>query len=194
MARDPYSPCPCGSGKKFKWCCQNISVDIERAFQQDEEGQHDTALRIMDEVVRKHADNPEAWGRKAQLLFMHGRTAEAEEALQKAFDLNPNYPRGLWMLSQLRAHEGEIQGALILTRKAAETYDPNAHDDLAGVYSLIAQAEMNRHRPVAAHAALRILVRLAPGEQEVRQSIESLFGPGSRLPACARRLYELRRR
>src|SRR5262249_48879189 len=51
-----------------------------------------------------------------------------------------------------------------------------------------------RHRPIAAHAALRILVRLAPGEQEVRQSVESLFGPGSRLPSCARRFYELRRR
>src|SRR5947199_9119049 len=106
MARDPYSLCPCGSGKKYKWCCQNIFVDIERAFQQEAEGQHETALRTMDEVVRKHADNPEAWGRKAELLFQQGRTDEGEEVLQKAFDLNPNYPWGLALRAPLRAAEG----------------------------------------------------------------------------------------
>ncbi|MBI1914937.1 MAG: tetratricopeptide repeat protein [Planctomycetes bacterium] len=194
MARDPYSPCPCGSGKKFKWCCQNIFVDIERAFQQDQEGQHETALRIMDEAIRKYPDNPEVWGRKAQLLFQQGRTDEGEEVLQKAFDLNPNYPWGLWMRAQLRAAEGEVLGALILARKAAEAYDPNAHDHLAPVYALIAEAEMNRHRPVAAHAALRILARLAPGDQKLRETMETAFGPKSQLPASARRFYELRRR
>src|SRR5438874_807859 len=194
MVSDPYSPCPCGSGKKFKWCCQNIFVDIERAFQQDEEGQHETALRIMDEAIRKYPDNPEVWGRKAQLLFQAGRTDEGEEVLQKAFDLNPNYPWGLWMRAQLRAAEGETQGALLLARKAAEAYDPNAHDHLASVYALIAEAEMKRNRPVAAHAALRILARLAPGDQKLRETMKTAFGPESRLPACARRWYELRRR
>jgi uncharacterized protein YecA (UPF0149 family) len=23
---DKYGPCPCGSGKKFKWCCMNREV------------------------------------------------------------------------------------------------------------------------------------------------------------------------
>jgi uncharacterized protein YecA (UPF0149 family) len=22
-AIDPYAPCPCGSGKKYKWCCRD---------------------------------------------------------------------------------------------------------------------------------------------------------------------------
>src|SRR5438105_3574152 len=65
MAFDPYAPCPCGSGKKFKWCCQPIHEEIDRAFRQEEEGQHETALKLMNEVVAKHPDNPEAWGRKA---------------------------------------------------------------------------------------------------------------------------------
>ena len=194
MALDPYSQCPCGSGKKFKWCCQNIFVDIERAFEQEDQGQHETALRIMDEVVRKHPDNPEAWGRKAQLLFRAGRTDEGEEVLQKAFDLSPNYPWGLWMRAQLRLNEGEVQGALILARKAAEAYDPSAHDHLAPVFAFIAEAELNRNRPVAAHTALRILSRLAPGDPQLREVMQSAFGPESRLPACARHFYDLRRR
>src|SRR5919197_815945 len=35
MTPDLYAPCPCGSGKKFKWCCQPIYVDINRALEQD---------------------------------------------------------------------------------------------------------------------------------------------------------------
>ena len=40
MQNDPYSPCPCGSGKKFKWCCQPIDEQIAKVYAMDEAGQH----------------------------------------------------------------------------------------------------------------------------------------------------------
>ena len=73
-----YAPCHCGSGKKFKWCCQPIYPGIQRALEQDEAGQHDAALRIMDEVVKANETNPEAWGQKARLQYMQGKVDEAE--------------------------------------------------------------------------------------------------------------------
>ncbi|MCS7047051.1 MAG: tetratricopeptide repeat protein, partial [Gemmataceae bacterium] len=115
---DPYAACPCGSGKKFRWCCQALYNDIERAFLQDEQGQHATALRIMDELVAAHPNNPEAWGRKAELLFNNDKQEEAEAALQKALELNPNYPYGLFLRGQFRLYEGELPGALLLFRRA----------------------------------------------------------------------------
>ena len=127
MLVEPYSPCPCGSGKKFKWCCQPIHVDIEKAFHQETDGQHEAALRTMDQVVAAHPDNPEAWGRKAQLLYLNSRVNEAEEALEKAFAINPNYPFGLLLRGMFRQSEGEVAGALLLFRKAVDAYDPAAH-------------------------------------------------------------------
>src|SRR5215831_13961151 len=79
MALDSYSSCPCGSGKKFKWCCQPIHVDIDRAYRQDAEGQHEAALKIMDQLVAAHPANPEAWGRRAHLLYQNGQVEEAEK-------------------------------------------------------------------------------------------------------------------
>jgi tetratricopeptide (TPR) repeat protein len=186
---DPYASCPCGSGKKFKWCCQTIWPGIEKALHQDEEGQHETALRLMDEVVAANEGNPEAWGQKAALLYRNGRLEEAEAALQKAFALNPNYPFGLLLRGQFRYQEGEIPGALLLFRKAAEAYDPEAHDLLAQVYYLIFDCEMRSNRPVAGRAALRIVVHYRPGQQELRDDFEALFGEKGRLPAAARRDY-----
>jgi tetratricopeptide (TPR) repeat protein len=51
---------------------------------------------------------------------------------------------------------------------------------------------MRMNRPVAARAALRLVTRFAPAEEEVRKSFDALFGPEGRLPAAARREYALR--
>lgn len=191
MALDPYAPCPCGSGKKFKWCCQPIHEQINQAFSQDAQGQHETALKLMDQVVHEHAGNPEAWGRQAQLLYNNGRPDDAEAALQKAFAINPDYPFGLLLRGMMRAHEGELPGALLLFRKAAAAYDPEARDLLGQLYSMIADAEMKLNKPVAARAALRIAAHCLPADQQLRQGLEQAFGPESRLPETVRRDYTL---
>jgi tetratricopeptide (TPR) repeat protein len=188
MSLDPYSPCPCGSGKKFKWCCLPIRAQIDRAFAQDAEGQHEAALRMMDEIVAANPANPEAWGQKAQLLYQNGQADDAESAIQKALEINPNYPYGYLLRGLFRQNEGEIAGALLLFRKAAELYDPDARDILGDVYRLIADSELKLNHPVAAHAALKLSMRLSPSE-EMRKGMESLFGDSSRLPLAARRDY-----
>ncbi len=189
MALDAYAPCLCGSGKKFKWCCQPIHVQIDRAYQMDVDGQHEAALRLMDEIVAENPANPEAFGRKAQLLYQNDRVEEAEEAIQKAFAINPNYPFGHLLRGVFRQHEGEFQGALLLFRRAAELYDAEAHDFLGQVYSLIADTELRLNRHIAAHAALKIAIRHMPAAENLRQMQEELFGAQSRLPSLVRRDY-----
>jgi len=189
MILDPYATCPCGSGKKFKWCCQPIHVEIDRAFRQDEQGQHEAALRAMDQIIRDHGDNPEAWGRKAELLYRNDKVEEAEAALDRALSLNPRYPFGYLLRGLFRYHEGEIPGSLLLFRKAADAYDPQARDLLAQVYGLIADCELKLNRPVAARAALRLSVDSHPGDGQGREQFDALFGEKSRLPRAARREY-----
>ncbi|HEY1380874.1 MAG TPA: tetratricopeptide repeat protein, partial [Gemmataceae bacterium] len=189
MAIDPYASCPCGSGKKFKWCCQDIHAEIDTAFAQHNSGQHEAALRTMAEVVGKHPDNPEAWGRQAQLLSLNGRLEEAEQSLEKAFALNPNYAFGHMLRGMFRQQEGELIGALMLFRRAAEAYAPDANEPLAYIHELIADIELRLNRPVAARAALKRSLHLTPGNADLRQAFESLFGPTSRLPEAARKDY-----
>lgn len=188
---DPYAPCPCGSGKKFKWCCQSIFAAVERAFELAEEGQHDAALKMMDDVVAANADNPEAWGRKAQLHLNNDQLDQAEEALEKALTLNPQYAFGYYLRGQLRAGEGELPGALMLYRKAAELYDPTAKEALASLYVAIFDLEMKLNHPIAAHAAAETSLRLNPMDEQVRQAIEVIFSPSNpNLPPAAWKKYE----
>jgi tetratricopeptide (TPR) repeat protein len=189
MALDPYAACPCGSGKKFKWCCQPIHVQIDKAFNQFNDGQYDAALHTMDEVIAQNKDNPEAYGRKAELLYELGRPDDAEAALQQALDLSPSYPFGHYLRGQFRRYEGEFAEALILFRKAADLYDPEAHGMLGMIHASIAECEMRFNRPVAARAACEIALRHDPNLQVCRESLDSAFGPKSHLPLAARREY-----
>ena len=56
---DPYAPCPCGSGQKFKWCCQKVEAFAERAQRLYDNGQVDAALKALDEGLGKNPSN--AW-------------------------------------------------------------------------------------------------------------------------------------
>ncbi|NBW59895.1 MAG: hypothetical protein EBR41_04935, partial [Crocinitomicaceae bacterium] len=47
MAVDLYSACPCGSGKKFKWCCSSVWGPIEKAYESFSKGQVESAIAQM---------------------------------------------------------------------------------------------------------------------------------------------------
>lgn len=189
----PYDPCPCGSGKKFRFCCQSFYPEINRAEAQFEQGQHQAALRMIDDVVKAHPQSTEALGTKARMLANLGKLEEADEVLEQAFTINPTYPNGLLMRAQLRLNEGETTGALLLARRAAEAYDPAAHGSLALVYHIIFENEMAQQRIVSAHVALNLAARCAPDSEQFRQILTGYFGPDSPLIEGARKTYTLRR-
>ncbi|MEW4568095.1 hypothetical protein AB1L88_09530 [Tautonia sp. JC769] len=52
-AVDPYSPCPCGSQEKYKWCCHKAEEPALRAERLIRSEQFDQALKVIDEGLRK---------------------------------------------------------------------------------------------------------------------------------------------
>src|SRR5262249_28007677 len=114
------------------------------------------------------------------------------EALQKAFALEADFPFGHYLRGVIRQGEGEVLGALIEFRKAAELYDPKARETLAQIHETIADLELRLNRPVAARAALERSRHLSPTNPETRQVFEAVFGPDSRLPESARKAYSFR--
>jgi tetratricopeptide (TPR) repeat protein len=192
MSIDPYAPCPCGSGKQFKWCCQPFYGLVEKAIQQLQEGQKETALRTLDQLISQHPKVASVYGYKAQLLFSLEEFEKADETLQKAFEIDPNFALGHYLRGVVRQNEGEIIGALIQFRKAAELLDSNAHDLLASVNEAIADIELRLNHPVAARAAMEKARHHDSNNQELRTAFESIFGKDSRFPESAKKAYKFR--
>ena len=193
MNLDPYASCPCGSGKKFKWCCQAIYPVISHAWELLENNQHESALQVMRKLTEEHPQNPEAWGQLASILWMQEKHDEAEQALDRAFAINPNFPFGLLLRTKFRLAEQEYKGALLLARKAVDAYDPESREPLAELNALIFQCEMESNRPLAARAALERALHLSPAQEQLREGMENIFGKKSRLPLVARKAYELQK-
>jgi tetratricopeptide (TPR) repeat protein len=192
MALDPYVSCPCGSGKKFKWCCASYYPEVEKAFALEQQNQHEAALATIKELTKKNADKPAVWGYYAQFLYNSGQREQAEEAVSEALKLNPSFGMAHFLRAQFRENEGELIGALLLYRKAAEGYDPEAHDALTNVYVKIYQHETMLNRPVAARVALERVAHYQPGDADVRGQLENEFGEESPLPEAARKRYSFR--
>jgi tetratricopeptide (TPR) repeat protein len=189
---DPYQPCPCGSGKSFKWCCQAYYVQVEKARDQFNQGQRETALRTIQNLVEQNPGSAPVLGYQAELLYMDQKPDAADEAIQKAFAISPDFPFGHWLRGIMRKDEGELKGALIEFRKAAELYHPKANAVLAEINAAIFDIEMRMNRPIAAHAAIERAVHHDPAAEQLRDVSARLFSVESRLPECARKVYAFR--
>jgi len=56
MAIDPYAPCPCGSGKKLKFCCADLAGEIEKVQQMISGEQPHAALKHIEQLLVSHPD------------------------------------------------------------------------------------------------------------------------------------------
>lgn len=184
---DPYASCPCGSGKKFRFCCQAIYPAIERAFSQFRGGQQEAALRTIDSAAAANPGHPEILIRKAMMLDAAGRRDDAEKALDDALAMTPNFGPAHFMRARWRHQEGEFSGAAILARKAADGYALEAREHLSDIHAFLFEIEMQLNRPLAARAALRVAMRLSPREDSLKAAFDGAFGESGRLPACLRK-------
>jgi tetratricopeptide (TPR) repeat protein len=192
MPISPYANCPCGSGKQFKWCCQAYYPQVEKALTLLKQNQHVAAEQAAAQLVEKNPTIPQAWAYQANILISLDKREAADAALQKAFDLDPNFAMGFWVRGLMRLDEGEAVGALLLFRKTAELLEATATALQTQVHARIAELELAFNRPVAALAALERARNFSPQLQELREAVESFFGPDSNFPDVARRAYTFR--
>lgn len=192
MSVDAYSSCTCGSGKKFKWCCQPYAAQFERAAEMQRNGQTEAALEMLKELTQTHVQTAEVWGRYAEQLWYCGRHEDAQEALKHALQLNEQLPLG-YFLRGMFAHEGgDYRAALRDYRKAIELCHPDAKQLLIEVYLSTAQCELLLNHFMAARAAFEIVLRIEPGQAAAGKLMAELFGVESQLPEVIRKSYALK--
>lgn len=193
MSIDPYAFCPCGSGKKVKWCCAPFLTQVNRAFELLREGQQESAHKLFQELLQQHTQHAALWLYYAEFLTYSEQWEQAEAALDQALQHNPQLGMAYYIRGQLRQQEGELLGALMLYHKAAELIAPEAKDQLLEVYTRIADLSYICQQYLASSYAVDRALQLRPDVPELHRLRERLFGPNTRLPRSARERYALRR-
>jgi tetratricopeptide (TPR) repeat protein len=175
-AVEPYSPCPCGSGQKFKWCCHKVESYADKAQRLYEGGQAEAAIKALDEGLKKEPGNPWLLTRKAVMQIRQGEPEPAKATLRQVLHKNPKHFGALVLLTRcVLETEGPVSGARNFQQVLAAIED-DRRPQLAGLARVVALllAEA-RHFP-AALKHLELVILLGDPEQAAAPAIRSIEG------------------
>jgi tetratricopeptide (TPR) repeat protein len=169
---DPYSPCPCGSGQKYKWCCQKVEAYVERAQRLLDSGQYESALKPLDEGLAQVPDNVSLLFRKALVHLHLNQVERARLALRLLLQKHPAHLGGSILLTRLALEtEGPAQ-AVSQFQQALSARRPEDRGQLGSLASFLGSALASAGFAAAAIKHLELAGRLSGGDGN--QAIASL--------------------
>ena len=116
MSHDPYSPCPCGSGQKLKFCCQDILPEMIR-IEKLIENQPSAAEKILDDLLSKYDDKVFLVTHKAALMMSRQEVHAARDVLAGFLKRHPDEPLALLALADIcLTSDGFANGKRIIHR------------------------------------------------------------------------------
>lgn len=192
MSLDAYSPCPCGSGKKLKFCCHAIAGEMEKVERYQEGQQTRLALQALDAIDRKHPNNPWAVTVRAEILLQEGDADGATEALEPLIREQPDhkYALGLMALASFSADGYELAKPAI--HRAFQRGSRDFPMLTANLAMGIAGSMLNTGRFLSARAHLVLALRMAPDDNKAHVFRRVMEFDGNRsLPYPLRSVHEL---
>ncbi len=121
MLPESYDPCPCASGKKYKFCCKVIFREIMEAMVAAEEGDFKSALKWMDEAKGKVGETAEVLCRYG-IVYSYRSEEEFLRHLELALKANRLHPRTHYLFGILYKQKGELTKAAASYESAIANY------------------------------------------------------------------------
>lgn len=159
-------PCPCGSGRKYKKCCEanggpQRGPDVGRLFAQAERecerGQLDQAEKVCEQILALNPQHAGALHLRGALALQAGRHHEAAESIGKAILMEPGVAVYHSNLGVALERLGLKEEALAACREAVRL-SPNSLDGLCNLGGILCDLG----RPGEALPHLRKAVALNP--------------------------------
>ena len=185
---EPYSPCPCGSGQKFKWCCHKVESYADKAQRLFEGGQAEAAIKVLDEGLRKEPGNPWLLTRKAVMQIRQGEPEPAKVTLRQVLQKNPKHFGALILLTRcVLETEGAVNGAGMF-QQAFGSVEEAQRPQLAPLARVVALMLAESRLYPAALRHLELVLQLGDPEQSASSAYRSIEGNASISPWVKDRL------
>jgi tetratricopeptide (TPR) repeat protein len=203
-------PCPCGSGKKFKHCCQDkeaqaggsaattlgyapslaarqrLQALLVAARNCSDGGRWAEAIPLFGEIVRLDPTRPEAHYNLGVAYLRSGLLPEASASLQRAVELRPGLNAGLRALVEALVLQGRDSEALPACRRLSQTAD----DPLERKHYSARALAIEGKQDDAEEELLRLL-DLAPNRAETRLLLGQLLSHSGKFEEAAGHLAQV---
>ncbi len=164
MAVDPYAPCPCGSGKKVKFCCSDLVGDIEKIHRMIEGDQPRAALLHAEQTLAKHPRRASLLDLKALLELALGETAAARATIADFLKADPQNPSAHACQAMLLTSTDGGRAAVNPLQRALALVEHEMPQRVFEAIGTVGRALLAEGHIVAAQAHLWLHVGLAPSD------------------------------
>ncbi len=173
---DPYDPCPCGSGQKFKWCCQKVEAIVDRAERLYQGNQKAAALKALDEGLGKYPRNLWLLMRKVVYLIDGDELDAARQVVDQALKIDPKHFGALALQFRLSLEQENSAAGVAVFQRMLGTTEPDERNGLSPFgLMLVSYLAAEGHIPSALkHLDLadQLYGGVAPRSPSVRSSLE----------------------
>ena len=194
MSYDPYADCPCGSGKKIKFCCQDVIPEMQKVARL-RENQPKRAAQILEGLEQNFGANLWVASSHARLLMEQGEYPAAKGRCERYLtkdgndeqnpELNAIVALAAFVSDGYESAKRTIHRAFQLSARR----EPALVTRLAGAISLV-MLEAESFMSARAHAA--IAVKLSPEDRRSHCVMQLAQIEGSsRIPYPLRSVHRL---
>lgn len=174
-ALDPYSFCPCGSGKKLKFCCQDMATEMQRIHEMLEGGQRAAALEHIESLEKKFPDRAYLVTTKALLQSILGSDDKAAATLEDFLSRHPGHPVALAEQAVVTAaRHGALAGIQPLQR-AMEASSEALSGRVVAAVSRLGELLLMEGRVAAARGHFVLAYSLNPQDELSLQLLARFF-------------------
>lgn len=183
MTTDLYAKCPCGSGKKIKFCCKDIISDIERIERMLRGDQRSAALDKINKLLEKHPDRAALLCLKAQVLLEQQDVEDVTAVIERLLEVEPENPSALAMKATTLSLSGDLSGGLALLHRALRLSDGVLSKMVYRSYLSICSALIQQEEFISAYAHVLTMVSITKGQERTCVSMLMNLTSSERLPA-----------
>ena len=179
MPFDRYMPCPCGTGKKVKFCCEDLLSELE-AIQKMLEGEQRLAcLEYIDKLLETHPDRACLLAIKTLLHYEMQQSEPLEKTLQHFEEKHPENPIAAAERAIQLAESGDVTQAVLKLQQALATVIEQMPIRVYEAIGILGRALLAEGNVLAARAHL--LLQASIGGSEDPRAM-SLLAPLIRSP------------
>lgn len=124
---DAYTPCPCGSGKKIKFCCgADVIPEVDKIDRMLDGEQRRAALEHIARLPAKLREKPSIWAKKIQALLATGDADAYDAAAREMLAAYPDNPVALACVASTEVQAGRVREGVAMLQRAIESIHEEA--------------------------------------------------------------------
>jgi tetratricopeptide (TPR) repeat protein len=162
MAIDLYAPCPCGSGKKLKFCCGDLASEIEKIDQLVKGDQPRAALSHVERLLAKDPTRASLLDIRAMLELSLEDWAAAEATVATYLKHHPQAPGAHAEAAILAASKEDCSAAIDKLQDAVELIERDMSERVFEAIGAVGHALLLAGDVVAARAHLHFFAGVSP--------------------------------